>query len=146
MSDAAAFGPYADDHFHAVGLSARRKLGQIVDTHLAGLDVGQFAGIDIVEMVVRCRVGIVEDPVRIHDHFMHQTLGREQTQGIVDSSLGNYVAFGIDGRQDLLRGHVLRLREQQLGDLEALLRRLDMMGLQRLGDRLLIELAMGKFF
>ena len=50
----------AHDDVDAVGDHAVRQLRQTRNLDPAGIDVGQLAGIDVVEVVVRLGVGIVE--------------------------------------------------------------------------------------
>ena len=61
------------------------------DRQAAGVDVGQFAAVHIVEMVVQAAIGVVKNACGVDDDFAHDTLFRKQAQGVVNSGLGNAV-------------------------------------------------------
>src|SRR5258708_18298647 len=62
-------GTYADDDVHARGDHAGRKRGQSGNADIRSIDLAQFARIDVIHMVMRRAVPIVENLVLIDTHF-----------------------------------------------------------------------------
>ena len=59
----------------------------------------------------------------IHEAPTNESLVRKQVKGVVDRGLGHLTALRLQAINDHVGGQVLGLGEQDLGDLQALLRR-----------------------
>src|SRR5450756_1225718 len=95
-------GADADDDVHAFGHHAARQPRQSGDTDVARIDVGQRAGIDVVEMMVRCGIRVVEHLARVDDDLADQLLFQKQIERVVDRRLGGLRGTIVGQRQYLI--------------------------------------------
>ena len=110
----------ADDDVYAIEYPVLRHVREVEDRYLGGVDVTQFAGDDIVEMMVVRGVGIVEYACRVDDDFAHQALLHAQLARVVDRCLGGFGLPAVDRKHDLVGREVLHAGQHERGDLDPL--------------------------
>ena len=124
----------ADDDVYPLGDRARGQGRKADDTDIVGGDVGEPPRHNVVEVVMRFGVRVVDDFSRINDQLPDQLPFQEQLQRVVDGRLRCFGVAGVDPLQDLIGREVLAPGEQNVGDLHALVRRRDAVPAQELGD------------
>ena len=92
--------------------------------------IGEPSRHNIVEVMMRLGVRVVDDFGRIHDQLPDQLPVQEELQRVVDGCLRCFSVAGVDPLQDLIRRKMLAPRKQHVGDLHALMRRRDAMPTQ----------------
>src|SRR5688572_21097843 len=87
QSQSAAPTAHAHDDVHAGPLRAGRQRRVDVQRNRLERDVGELAGVDVIEMMMRARRRIVELARRIDVDRPQQALVAEQVQRVVDGRL-----------------------------------------------------------
>ena len=83
-------------------------------------DIGQFAGVDVIKMVVRFGRRVVDEAARIYSNFAGNAMAREQVKRVVNGRFRNPTAMLTQVTEDLVGGHMCRERQQQHPDLHSL--------------------------
>jgi len=122
---ASRFPAYADDDVHPVDPEAVGDFGQRADLNAAGVDILELARLDIVEVVMRGHVGVVEHLAGVHQHLPQQALAHEQPQGVVHGGLGHPGPGSVDLLVELIGGEMGRPGKHSAADLDSLLGRYD---------------------
>src|SRR6185503_9417536 len=104
---------YTHDDVDAGLFGAGRQRGFDLQRDRLEWDVGELAGVDVIEVVMRARRRIVELPRRIDVDRSQQPLFTEQVQRVVDGRLRDLEAVLANRRNDLLGRQVLRTRQRQ---------------------------------
>jgi hypothetical protein len=110
------------EHFDARLLGAGRQGGADLERDIFGRDVGELAGVDIEEVMMRLDTRVVELPRRVDVDRAEQAPLAKEIERVVDGRLRHVRAVFTDGGKNLLRRHMLRTRHEQARDLEALSR------------------------
>src|SRR6185503_4131385 len=113
----------AHDDVDAGLLGARRQRRLYLQRDRLERNVGELAGIDVIEVVMRARRRIVELACRIDVDRSQQALLTEQVQRVVDRRLRDLETLLANRRDDLLGRQVLRTRQRQQRDVDPLGRR-----------------------
>ena len=116
--------PDPDDDVRTRMFGAARQVGEPAQGDLVGPDVGQLAGVDVVEMMVGSRRRIEKYPRRIHHDFAYQALPLEQPERIVNGRTRAVLPDRPEPGEQPVRGQMLRPSEQKTGDVEPLRGRL----------------------
>jgi len=103
---------HPNDDIDTVGNRACRQIWQRLNGKLGSLDVPEFTGIDIVEMMMIAGIRVIKHPRRVYDDLADQPLASEQTQRVIDRRLGNMVVAIIHIVHYLVRAEVLDAIEQ----------------------------------
>src|SRR3990170_2188677 len=115
----------AHDDVHTFGLDPARQRRQSEHPDVARRYVRELTGDDVVEMMMRRGVRIVDDARRIDDQLADEFLLQEQPERVVDRGLGGLGMAGVDHGENLVRRKMLAAAEQDLRDFHALVRRRD---------------------
>ena len=99
---------------------AARQLRELRQRDLFRVDVRQFAGVDIVKMVVRPGRRVEKHARGVHHDLADEALSLEQAERIVYGRARAVVPCFVKLRQEPIRGQMLRTREQDAGDIDAL--------------------------
>lgn len=115
----------ADDHIYALQIRAGGERRQTDDVYVLGVDIRQRAGLLIVEMMVRGRVGVIKYLGWIGDDLAHHALFRQKPERVVHGSFRYQLIAGIHFPVDVLRRHMLAALEQHTCDRDPLRSRMD---------------------
>ena len=104
-------GARADDDVDALGNRSRRQRRQAHHADVFRRYIGELAAHDVVEMMVRFRVGVIHDFRRVDDQLADQLLLEEKLKRIVNGRFRSFRVARVDERQDLIRGEMFPPRE-----------------------------------
>lgn len=80
---------HLDQDLDLVEADTLRKLRNFLKPDLTAWNIGEAARIDIVEMVMRLGVRVVEASLRIHKALAHERPVAKQVQRVVDRRFGD---------------------------------------------------------
>lgn len=120
----------SDQDFRAVADRTVRQIGGDIEIDVPGIDVGQFTGIHIEEMMMRLGARIIELTNGVDIDSTQQVALAKQFERVVDRRLRNPRSDRVQTAENLVRGKMLRAIQCQPGDLDTLARCLDAVALQ----------------
>ena len=123
--------PDSDNDFGAGADCALRQRCADAEINVIRINIGQFAGIDVEEVMMWFGPGIVELTNRIDIHSPQQTAFTEQLESIVNRCLRHARIDSVQAAQDLVGRQMPGTIENERGDFDALSCWLDAVELQQ---------------